>query len=58
MLDESDQGTRELKPHPIFLLFFFRAAPVAYGGSQAGGQFGTAAEDLPHSHSNAGSLTH
>ena len=33
----------------------FRAAPVAYGGSQAKGQIRAAAADLRHSHSNAGS---
>ena len=41
----------------MFLLFFglFRAAPVAYGGSQARGLIGAAAAGLPQSHSNAGS---
>ena len=34
---------------------FFRAAPVAYGSSQARGQIGAAAASLYHSHSNAGS---
>ena len=35
----------------------FRAAPVAYGGSQAGGPIGAVAASLCHSqsHSNAGS---
>ena len=32
---------------------FFRAAPAAYGGSQARGQIRTAAACLYHSHSNA-----
>ena len=49
----------------FFLFFFpfffccccclFRAAPVAYGGSQARGQIGAIAAGLHHSHSNAGS---
>ena len=42
-----------------FLLFFvfclFRAAPMAYGGSQERGQIGAAATDLCHSRSNVGS---
>ena len=37
----------------IFIFCFFRAAPVAYGGSQARGLFGTPAAGLHHSHSNA-----
>ena len=43
----------------VFTLFwgggFFRAIPLAYGGSQARGQVGAAAAGLHHSHSNAGS---
>ena len=35
------------------LSFFFRAIPVAYGGSQAKGQIGATAASLHHSHSNA-----
>ena len=31
---------------------------MAYGSSQARGQIGTVVASLPHSHSNAGSLTH
>ena len=39
----------------IFLLFVFsRAAPLAYGGSQARGLIGAAAVSLHHSHSNLG----
>ena len=43
-----------------FCLFFccflsFRAASVAYGGSQARGPIGTRAAGLLHSHSNTGS---
>ena len=37
---------------------FFRAAPEAYGSSQARGGVRAAAASLHHSHSNAGSLTH
>ena len=40
----------------LFCLFVFsRAAPVAYGGSQARGPIGTVAAGLRHSHSNVGS---
>ena len=41
----------------FFLSFclFSRAAPVAYGGSQARGPIGAAATGLHHSDSNAGS---
>ena len=40
----------------IFFFFnLFRAAPVAYGGSQARGRMGTVTAGLRHSHSNAGS---
>ena len=41
----------------FFVLFFFlfRAAPLAYGGSQARGRIGPAAASLCHSHSNVGS---
>ena len=45
----------------IFMIFFFglfRAAPIAYGGSQARGPTGAVAAGLRHSHSNAGSWTH
>ena len=40
---------------PTTLPFFFRATPVAYGGSQAWGPIGATAAGLCHSHSNAGS---
>ena len=39
----------------IYLFLIFRAAPVAYGGSQARGQIGVIAAGLRHSHSNTGS---
>ena len=38
--------------------FFFRAAPVAYGSSQDGGQIGAVAASLHHSHSSSGSELH
>ena len=38
-----------------FCFFLFRAAPEAYGGSQARGHIGAAAASLQHSHSNGGS---
>ena len=43
----------------FFLVFcLFRAAPMAYGGSQARGQIGAVPNGLCHSHSNAGSEPH
>ena len=46
----------------IFLFYFIfcllKAAPAAYGGSQARGQIKAVAAGLHHSHSNARSLTH
>ena len=39
-------------------VFLFRAAPTAYGDSQASGPIRAAAASLPHSHSNAGSEPH
>ena len=43
----------------LLLLFcLFRAAPIAYGASQARGQIGATAASLHQSHSNVGSLTH
>ena len=39
----------------IFFFFgLFRAAPTAYGGSQARGVIGAVAASLNHSHSNVG----
>jgi len=50
---------------PVLLLLFFlclfafsRAAPVAYGGSQARGLIGAVAASLHQSHSNLGSELH
>ena len=40
------------------IIFIFRAAPEAYGSSQARGQIKAAAAGLCYSHSNVGSLTH
>ena len=40
-----------------FFFFLFRAAPAAYGGSQAGGLIGATAAGLHHSHNNLGSET-
>ena len=37
----------------FFFFFLFRAAPTAYGGSQARGPIGAIAASLCHSHSNA-----
>ena len=48
-------------PKPTFFIFIFlsfRAAPAAYGGSQARGQIRAAAAGLDHSHSNAGFEPH
>ena len=50
----------------LFSFFFFlfwpfcllRAAPMAYGGSQARGLIGAVAARLHHSHSNSGSEPH
>ena len=39
----------------VFFFCLFRAAPAAYGGSQARGQIGAIAGGLRHSHSNSGS---
>ena len=40
------------------LFAFSRAAPVAYGGSQARDLIGATADGLRHSHSNTGSELH
>ena len=42
----------------VFLVFFFRAAPMAYGVSPARDGIGAVAARLPHSRSNAGSEPH
>ena len=38
----------------FFFFLLYRAAPAAYGSSQAGGQIGVAAAGLHHSHSHTG----
>ena len=50
-------GRKDLRLKKKFFFFFgvFRAAPAAYGGSQARGQIGAVAVGLYHSHSNTGS---
>ena len=50
------QGYEKLKQ--LFLKFFFRATPVAYGRSQAWVQIGAAAGSLHHSHSSTESKPH
>ena len=40
------------------MYLLFRAAHMAYGGSQAMGQTGAVATGLHHSHSNTGSEPH
>ena len=42
----------------IFIFWLFRAAPMAYGSSQAMGWVGAAAAGLCHSHSNSRSKPH
>ena len=42
----------------VFAFVFSRAAPVAYGGSQARGLIGAVAASLHQSHSNARSEPH
>ena len=42
----------------FFLFFFLRAAPTAYGVSQARGPIGTATASLHHSHGHARSELH
>ena len=48
---------KEMKS-PFFFWLFFRAAPLACGGSQARGLIGAAAAGLCHCHSNARSEPH
>ena len=53
----SGQGPAQVGPSILssFCCCVFRAAPVAYGSSQAGGPIGTIADSLHHSQSNSGS---
>ena len=41
-----------------FFFFFFRAAPTAYGSSQAKGQIRAVVASLHHTHGNTGSESH
>ena len=41
-----------------FFFVFFRAAPIAYGGSQGRGPIGAIAANLHQGHSNTGSEPH
>ena len=59
-LDPSPSGKSCKTPFLSFFLFlsfffFFRATPLAYGGSQARGQIGAVTTGLCHSHGNVGS---
>ena len=42
----------------FFVFFLFKAAPAAYGGSQARDLIGAVAAGLHHSHNNVGSEPH
>ena len=48
-------GAQIFPPVITFFFMLFRAAPEAYGGSQARGQIGAAAAGLQLSHSKAAS---
>ena len=52
------QGRWWKEAYILLNVFFLRAAPEAYGHSQARGPFGAVAAGLRHSHSNAGSEPH
>ena len=69
MEDESLAFVHQPCPHHIYLYYFlsfclfflsvfFRAAPTAYGSSQARGEIEAVAAGLHHSHSNARSEPH
>ena len=55
--EEKCDENRE-KETTFFFFWLCRAAPAAYGGSQARGPVGAIATSLHHSHSNAGSELH
>ena len=61
-LSERDKGICCSVSFFFFFFFFFfclfRAAPSAYGGSQARGLIRAIAASLSHSHSNVGSELH
>ena len=46
------------KTNLYLFIYFFRAAPAAYGDSQARGQIEAVAASLLQSHSSAGSKPH
>ena len=50
--------TRKASLFVLFCLVFFRAAPAAYGGSQARGQIRATAAGLHHNPGNTGSESH
>ena len=54
MLEAIIQPIKENMGHFFFFFGLFRAAPTAYGGSQARGVIGAVAASLNHSHSNVG----
>ena len=55
MMIEKDPEEKKLHLDLFFFCFFFRAAPMAYGCSQARSQIRAMAAGLHHSHSNVGS---
>ena len=55
VLNPSYRSSGKLFSLFLFLLFFFRAAPAAYGNFQARGWIRATAANLCHSHSNMGS---
>ena len=54
----SGENAHEFGRMNSFFFFLYRAAPVAYGGSQARGQIRAVAASLRHSHRNAGYEPH
>ena len=48
-------GRTAVVPAGLFFFVFSRAAPAAYGGSQARGRIEATAAGLHHNHSNTGS---
>ena len=59
MLNKSSKNGHPCLVTDFFFFFcLFRAAPPAYGGSQARGLIGAVSAGLRHSHSNTGSKPH
>ena len=56
--DQEDQERNNGVPFFFFCHFVFRAAPAAYGGSQARSLIGAIATGLHQSHSNTRSKPH